>query len=93
MKAPSATKLKTAANNSNSRTNLKKNTIIPLTKKKKPSLKFLMKARQNWRKISMTTTPLTNTSRPIAGGEKFGTPIEKGVVLTEDFLEKNEELF
>ena len=41
----------------------------------------------------MTTMPLTNTSRPIAGGEKFGTPIEKGVVLTEDFLEKNEELF
>ena len=41
----------------------------------------------------MTMTPLTNTSRPIAGGEKFGTPIEKGVVLTEDFLEKNEELF
>lgn len=42
----------------------------------------------------MTTTPLTNTtSRPVAGGEKMGTPIEKGVVLTEDFLEKNEELF
>lgn len=42
----------------------------------------------------MTTTPLTDkASHPIAGGEREGVPIEKGVVITEDFLEKNEELF
>ena len=40
------------------------------------------------------TTPLTDkASHPIAGGEREGVPIEKGVVITEDFLEKNEELF
>ena len=40
------------------------------------------------------TEPLTNTtSRPIQGELKDGIPIEKGVVITEDFLERNESLF
>jgi hypothetical protein len=53
-----------------------------------------MKVRLSWRMIWMTTTPLTDkASHPIAGGEREGVPIEKGVVITEDFLEKNEELF
>ena len=40
-----------------------------------------------------TATHLTETSRPIAGGEREGIPVEKGVVVTEEFLQKNEELF
>lgn len=40
------------------------------------------------------TEPLINTtSRPIQGELKDGIPIEKGVVITEDFLERNEALF
>lgn len=40
------------------------------------------------------TEPLTNTtSRPVQGELRDGTPIEKGVVVTEEFLERNEELF
>ena len=40
------------------------------------------------------TEPLTNTvSRPIMGELRDGIPVEKGVVITEDFLEKNEKLF
>ena len=40
------------------------------------------------------TEPLTNTtSRPIQGELKDGVPLAKGVVITEDFLERNETLF
>ena len=41
----------------------------------------------------MTTMPLTEVSRPIQGEMREGIPVEKGVVVTEEFLEKNEELF
>ena len=41
----------------------------------------------------MTTTPSINASRPIMGEMREGVPVEKGVVITEDFLVKNEELF
>ena len=43
----------------------------------------------------MTMTPSINdaASRPITGEMRDGIPVEKGVVITEDFLEKNEELF
>ena len=41
----------------------------------------------------MTTTPSINASRPIMGEMREGIPVEKGVVITEDFLVKNEELF
>lgn len=41
----------------------------------------------------MTTMPLTEVSRPIQGEMREGIPVEKGVVVTEEFLQKNEELF
>ena len=41
----------------------------------------------------MTTTPSIDASRPIVGEMREGIPVEKGVVITEDFLVKNEELF
>ena len=43
----------------------------------------------------MTMTPSINdkASHPIQGEMREAIPVEKGVVITEDFLEKNEELF
>ena len=44
--------------------------------------------------MTMLSTDLTSTiSKPIIGELRDGTPIEKGVVVTEDFLIKNEKLF
>ena len=43
----------------------------------------------------MTMTPSINdkASRPIQGEMREGVPVEKGVVITEEFLLKNEKLF
>ena len=41
----------------------------------------------------MTTMPLIEASRPIQGELREGIPVEKGVVITQEFLEKNEDLF
>ena len=44
--------------------------------------------------MTMLSTDLTSTiSKPIVGELRDGTPIEKGVVVTEEFLIKNEKLF
>lgn len=49
--------------------------------------------------MTTNTTNLPSTdgsssfSSPVQGGLRDGVPIEKGIVLTEDFLVKNQQLF
>ena len=43
--------------------------------------------------MTMTPSIKEQASRPIQGELREGIPVEKGVVITQEFLEKNEDLF
>lgn len=43
--------------------------------------------------MTMMPSIKEQASRPIQGELREGIPVEKGVVITQEFLEKNEDLF